>query len=359
MRFVFIGLSITSSWGNGHATTYRALIKALTRLGNHSLFLERDVPYYASNRDMPSPEFCEVRLYNSLHELKTRYAAQVNEADVVVVGSYTPEGVEVGKWVTDTSAGIKAFYDIDTPVTMAKLENNDFEYLEPGLISRYDLYLSFTGGPVLRMLENKYGSPAARDLYCSVDESLYFPEATNNKWDLGYLGTYSIDRQPTVQALLCEAAMRRTDRRFVVAGPLYPESIKWPENVERIIHLPPSEHRKFYNSQRYTLNVTRADMIRTGFAPSVRLFEASACGVPIISDYWEGLDTLFKPDEEILIAHTPADTLYYLKEIPEEQRLEIGRKAREKTLKYHTADSRARQLENYAKEILKEAKHTI
>ncbi|MGE5353176.1 MAG: glycosyltransferase, partial [Acidobacteriota bacterium] len=138
----------------------------------------------------------------------------------------------------------------------------------------------------------------------------------------------------------------------IVAGPQYPDTIQWPPNVERIYHLNPSEHRNFYNSQRFTLNITRADMIKAGYSPSVRLFEAAACGTPIISDYWEGLDTIFNLNEEILISRSPEDTLKFLKNFPEEERLKISSRARTRVLQAHTAMHRAQELENYILEMI-------
>lgn len=351
MRFVIIGLSITSSWGNGHATTYRALLKELSALGHDILFLEKDVPYYANNRDFPQPEFCTLGLYKSNDELKTKYGKAVAEADVVIVGSFVQQGVEVGNWAIDTAQGPTAFYDIDTPVTLAKLERGDYEYLDPEIISRYDIYLSFCGGPVLKQLEEQYGSPMARPLYCSVDTDLYYPEDQNEEWQMGYLGTYSTDRQPTVQELLNKPAARFPKENFVVAGPQYPSDFKWSHNVERIEHIPPAEHRKFYNSQKFTLNVTRQDMIKAGYSPSVRLFEAAACGVPIISDYWDGIDSIFELKTEILIARSYTDVVDYFEAIGEEERKKIGENARQKVMKYHTAKARAKELENYVKEV--------
>ena len=319
MNIVIIGLTITSSWGNGHATTYRSLIKGLQKLGHQVLFLEHDKPWYAGNRDMPAPPYCQTRLYNSVEELKQQYAKQVREADLVIVGSYTVQGVEVGQWVQQTAEGLKAFYDIDTPVTLAKLERGDYEYLTPELIPGYDLYLSFTGGTALEILEQQYKSPAARPLYCLSDPELYFPEATAERsYDLGYMGTYSPDRQPPLEKLMLNAAKQWPEGKFLVVGPQFPQDIQWPQNVARKDHLPPSEHRHFYNSQRFTLNITRVDMVRLGHAPSVRLFEAAMCATPIISDWWEGLDEIFTPGEEILISHSPEETLNYLKNTPDE-----------------------------------------
>jgi len=357
LDIVILGLSITSSWGNGHATTYRGLVRELSRRGHRVLFLERDVPWYAENRDLPEPPYGRTVLYSSLEELKDRFAREVRSADFVMVGSYVPEGVAVGEWVTRTASGATAFYDIDTPVTLAKLSRGDHEYLTPELIPCYGAYFSFTGGPILRRLERHFGSPMARPLYCSVDPSLYRPEEAAPRWDLGYMGTYSDDRQPTLDRLLLEPARRLSQRhrsgqgRFVVAGPQYPAEIRWPKNVKRIEHLPPRKHSRFYNEQRFTLNVTRADMIQAGFSPSVRLFEAAACGTPIISDSWPGLETFFAIGEEILTARTAGDVLHYL-QIPEEERRALGQRARARVLAEHTAAHRAEELEGYALSLL-------
>jgi len=352
MRAVLIGLSITSSWGNGHATNFRGLMAALTSRGHDVLFLERDVPWYAEHRDLPSPPYGATSLYRSLEELRDRHAADVAEADLVVVGSYVPEGVEVGRWVQQTARGVKAFYDIDTPVTLAALDRGDCAYLAPDLVPGYDLYLSFTGGPTLQRLERELGSPCARAFYCLVDPDAYAPADVPRTWDLGYLGTWSADRQPVLDALLVEPARRRGDLSFAIAGPQYPPDLLWPANVARIEHLPPAEHPAFYNAQRLTLNVTRADMVRSGWSPSVRLFEAAACGVPVVSDWWEGLDHFFTPGKEILVAHGPDEVLARLSRLDDERRAAIGAAARARVLAEHTAQHRAQELEEHVASLL-------
>ena len=352
LRIVIIGLSITSSWGNGHATTYRGLMRELVGRGHDVLFLENDKPWYASNRDLPNPPYGRTELYDSPADLKDRFGADVREADVVMIGSFVPEVVAVGDWITRTAGGLVAFYDIDTPVTLAKLAREDAEYLSRDLVRRYELYLSFTGGPTLRRLEREFGSPRARPLYCSVDPTIYYPQPAEPRWDLGYLGTYSADRQPALDSLLISSARQWDHGRFVVAGPQYPASIRWPSNVARVDHLSPFDHRAFYASQRFTLNVTRSDMIRAGFSPSVRLFEAAACGVPIISDCWEGLDHFFSIGDEILVAGGTTDVLRFLRETDELTRREIGRRARQRVLAAHTAAHRAAELEGHLLEAL-------
>jgi spore maturation protein CgeB len=343
MRLVVLGLSLSSSWGNGHATTYRALIKALAERGHQVTFLERDQPWYAAHRDLLAPDFCRLHFYRGLDELP-KFERLIAEADAVIVGSYVPEGREVGSFVQRAAGGVTAFYDIDTPVTLASLRDGSCEYLSPELIPAYDLYLSFTGGPTLDLLMNKYGSPAARALYCSVDDAAYRPVDTPRRYDLGYLGTYSPDRQPTLQELLVEAARRRPDLRFAVAGPKYPAELDWPANVDRLEHVPPHEHPAFYSACRFTLNVTRADMIKAGHSPSVRIFEAAACGTPILSDSWPGIEEILTPDREIAIVHDAGEVLAWLG-CDEARRRAMGEAARRRVLASHTASHRAAELE--------------
>jgi spore maturation protein CgeB len=259
----------------------------------------------------------------------------------------------VGEWVIAAARGIKAFYDIDTPITLSRIECGNAEYISADLIPLFNMYLSFTGGPMLKRLEQQYKSPMARSLYCSVDPDFYFPCECAKKWDIGYLGTYSEDRQPFLDRLMLEPARRWSDGNFTVAGPLYPDSIAWPDNVERIEYLPHSEHRTFYSSMKFTLNITRADMVRAGYSPSVRLFEAAACSTPIISDYWDGLETFFNPGTEILVSYSAEDTLRYLYETTEEERRAIGERARARILAGHTAAHRALELEGYVNELFK------
>jgi spore maturation protein CgeB len=352
LNIVIMGLSITSSWGNGHAATYRALAKALSDLGHSITFLERDVPWYREHRDLESPAYCKIGLYGSLIELAQRYSELVRDADLVVLGSYVPDGIAIGEWLTARAIGITAFYDIDTPVTLAGLDNNEIDYITPGLIPRFDLYLSFSGGPALGIIEDVYGSPLARALYCSADLRMHAARRAPPKWSLGYLGTYSADRQPALERLLLTPARQLQDNSFVVAGPKYPDTFGWPDNVTHISHLPPHQHSEFYCSQRYALNVTRSDMKSLGFSPSVRLFEAAACGTPLISDNWPGIETVFSPGTEILIASGPREIVQILKEIPNDRRLSIAANARARLLKEHTPAHRARQLETYYLEAL-------
>lgn len=345
LSIVFLGLSLSSSWGNGHATTYRALLRALAERGHDVVFLERDVPWYAANADLLYPSFCRLDLYGDLDDLARRHRRLLSEADVVIVGSFVPQGCAVARLVLGWATGLVGFYDIDTPVTLAKLDARDEEYLSPALVPAFDFYLSFTGGPTLERLRRDYGARLPWPFYCMVDPSIYRPTGEPKRWDLGYLGTYSADRQPALERLLIATARRLPDRRFVVAGAQYPDSIDWPGNVELIEHVPPSAHASFYSRLRFALNLTRRNMLATGWSPSVRLFEAAACGAVILSDRWEGLDSFFPENEAIVVVEDADDVETALARLDPSTISSIAARAREIVLANHTGHDRARDLE--------------
>jgi spore maturation protein CgeB len=343
-ELVCIGLSLSSSWGNGHATTYRALLRGLAAIGQKVLFLERDVPWYAANRDLPDPDFCELGFYASVEDLTRRFGPRIAGASAVIVGSYVPDGIAVLDVVLEQAKELKAFYDIDTPITLAALDKNAEDYIAIRQISRLDLYLSFTGGPTLDRLAQHFGARQPRALHCAVDETQWRPMAIEPRWDLGYLGTYSPDRQPALDRLLLQPARRLPRMRFVVAGPQYLASIDWPDNVERLEHVAPADHAAFYAAQRFTLNITRAAMIAAGWSPSVRLFEAASCGTPIISDRWNGLTELLPEHDAILIADNTDSVVAALTDLAESDRQRIGQGARAIVLDNHTGTARACEL---------------
>jgi len=345
MKLVFLGLSFSSSWGNGHATTYRALLKGLHQLGHEVTFLERDVPWYAGHRDLTSSDFCRLEFYSSMSELVHRHGPGIAAADAVVIGSYVPEGSVAIRLVRDIANGIVAFYDIDTPVTLASLAKGGDEHLVPALVPQFDLYFSFTSGPSLERLEREFGARRAVALHCMVDPDLHRPVKVPIEYDLGYLGTYSADRQPALEHLLLAPARQLPLLRFVVAGAQYPRDIEWPGNVEHREHVAPIDHPRFYGAMRFTLNITRADMVATGYSPSVRLFEAAACGTPLISDRWAGLDRFFPEGTAIIVADHSRDVIRALIELSENEASAMAAKAREITLAQHTGLARAREIE--------------
>ena len=348
MKIVIFGLSITSSWGNGHATTFRALARALHERGHRIVFYEHDLEWYANNRDMPQPPFCDTRIFENWQSVRQSALREAADADVVMVGSYFPDGLEAIDDILELSGPVKTFYDIDTPITVSQLrETGKTDYLRPDQIPGFDVYFSFTGGPMLREIEERFGAQRAVPLFCSFDPDEYRKFSVNKRFacDMSYMGTYAPDRQPKIDEFLCEPARRLPHQKFIVAGPQYPKSIKWHANVRRIMHLNPKWHARFYCSSGITLNVTRRDMVQAGYSPSVRLFEAAACAATIVSDNWPGLDTFFTPGEEILLPVSSNDVVNILSRIPADELRAVGQRAQQRVLAEHTSEKRALEFE--------------
>ncbi len=348
MKFAVFGLTISSAWGNGHATPWRGLCRALATRGHQVTFFERDVPYYAAHRDAPNPEGCELRLYAQWADVQGVAREVVSGADAAMVTSYCPDAQEASDLVLRTPRVVKVFYDMDTPVTLARLASGaQVEYVPRDGLAPFDLVLSFTGGRALDALQQQLGAREVAPLYGSVDPTAHHPVPTDpdRHFDFTYLGTYSPDRQAALESLFIEPARRRPGRRFALAGSMYPtDGFPWQPNIFYLAHMPPTRHPSFYSSSGWTLNITRGPMAEMGFCPSGRLFEAAACGTPVVSDWWDGLDTFFRPGSEIVIARTTDDVLAAL-DIDADARRQIAQAARARTLAEHTADVRAAELE--------------
>jgi spore maturation protein CgeB len=348
MKLVIFGLTISSSWGNGHATLWRGLCRALARRGHDVVFFERDVPYYALNRDLLELPYGELCLYPTWEDALPLARWHLSDADAAMVTSYCPDGIAASDLVLGAAVPVRTFYDLDTPITLARLEAGEaVDYIGPRGLGEFDVVLSYTGGRALEELQSRLGARWVVPLYGSVDQDAYRPTdgTAHYRADLSYLGTYAADRQPVLEQLLVGPARRLPDRRFLIGGAQYPAAFPWTSNIFFVRHLPPGEHPAFYSSARVTLNVTRAAMARMGYCPSGRLFEATACGAPVLSDAWEGLDAFFGPDSEILVAHDTDSAIGAL-ETSDAELARMASRARQRTLDEHTADRRAAELES-------------
>lgn len=355
MHLVIFGLTISSSWGNGHATLWRALVRALAARGHTVTFYERDVPYYASTRDRWSPpEGASLLLYGSLAEIREHARRDVDAADLALCTSFCPDGPAVARLILDSRAAIRAFYDLDTPVTLDAMRGGEpVAYLPAEGLSGFDLVLSFTGGKALTELRTRLGARTVAPLYGWVDPGAHFPVPPVESFcgALSYLGTYAADRQQALERLFLEPAQRAPEARFQLAGAQYPEGFPWPRNVAFARHLEPRLHPAFLCSSRATLNITRSAMAKFGYCPSGRLFEAAACGAPILSDGWPGLDEFFAPGREILRVDTADDVLAALSLTDAELR-RVAEAARANVLARHTAERRADELERLCERIV-------
>jgi spore maturation protein CgeB len=348
MKLVIFGLTVSSSWGNGHATLWRGLCKALAARGHHVVFFERDVPYYAMNRDLWTLAGGTLVLYPDWEAVLPLAREHLGDADVAMVTSYQADGVAATELVLQSPAAVRAFYDLDTPVTLDALAGGrPVPYLGARGLRDFDLVLSYTGGAALHELRSRLGARRVAPLYGHVDPDVHRPVPADAHYaaDLSYLGTYADDRQAALQRLFIEPAHSLPEQRFLIGGAQYPQDFPWAQNIWFRKHMPPEYHPAFFSSSRWTLNVTRAAMARMGWCPSGRLFEAAACGCPVISDAWEGLDAFFVPGEEIVIARETEDVVRAM-QMTDAERDAIARRARERTLDEHTSARRAAELES-------------
>jgi len=346
MRFVIFGLTVSSSWGNGHATIWRGLCGALGRSGHSVTFFEQDVPYYRQHRDLLDPSAYNLKLYRKWDEVEEEARKSLLDADCAMVTSYCPDARVASDLILDSSVPLRVFYDLDTPVTLRALdEQEEVPYLPAYGLGPFDLVLSYTGGKALNELKLRLGARRVAPLYGCVDPASHkrVPPAQQYSCAYSYIGTYAADRQFQLEELFLKPAREVPQSKFCIAGALYPENFPWAENIYFVRHLPPHEHSAFYSSSKLTLNITRAAMANMGYCPSGRLFEAAACGTPIISDRWDGLEAFFAPGKEILVAQNSQDVIDVLNlENPELQT--VANAAQIRVIQEHTADHRAAEL---------------
>ena len=354
MHIVVFGLTVSSSWGNGHATLWRALLKALAKRGHRATFYEHDVSWYADTRDnWATPDGITLRLYQSFDEIRSEALRSLNSADLGMFTSYCPDGPAAAELILNSQAMIKCFYDLDTPVTLNSLISEEpVAYLPAHGLADFDLVLSYTGGRALTELQSRLGARAVAPLYGSVDPEAHFPVPPLEQYRgiLSYLGTFAADRQHALETLFLEPARRMPNDTFQLAGAQYPDSFSSLPNIVFAPHLAPHLHPAFFCSSHATLNITRGVMAQYGYCPSGRLFEAAACGAPILSDGWDGLDMFFTPGEEILRVDTAEDVTQALC-LPDSALCTIAKAARERALANHTAEHRVMELEEICERI--------
>jgi len=347
VKIVIFGLTISSSWGNGHATLWRGLCKNLVRAGHDVVFFERDVPYYAGARDFFELPGGRLELFANWKAARAKAREDVRDSDATIVTSYCPDAIEATRLALDAARPIRVFYDLDTPITLAKLRKGEaVPYIGPNGLAEFDIVLSFTGGAsVFEEFRRLVGARRIAALYGHVDPDIHRPVQAQPRYraDLSYLGTYSSDRQQALENLFVTSAQRRQDLRFLIGGAQYPSDFPWSPNIYFVRHLPPAEHAAFFASSRLTLNVTRKAMAEMGWCPSGRLFEAAACGAPLLSDGWAGIDAFFEPGKEILLARDSPDVLAAL-DLDDSELRRIADRARQRALDQHSSARRTHEL---------------
>ncbi|MBX3221469.1 MAG: glycosyltransferase [Labilithrix sp.] len=352
MRLVVFGLSVTSARDNAHATFWRGVLRALAADGHEVVFFERDTPFFAGHRDLVAPDGYEVVVYPSWSGVLPRARRAVSRADVAIVTSGQADAAAATELVV-AAGHTRIFYDLDAPVTFQRLDRGELvSWLPPGGFGELDLVLSVTGGAALERFRRELGARRVAPLFACVDADAFRPPSPRREpvYDLSYLATSALDGLSGVESLLFGVAERAPERRLLVGGVAYAEDRQPSPNLDVVPRVPPAERPAFYGRSRLTLDGTAAATASSGFCPSPRLFEAAACGVPIISDGWHGIESFFAPGDEILVAAGADDVLAMLELSPEALGA-LARGARERVLAEHTAVHRARELVELARAI--------
>jgi spore maturation protein CgeB len=351
MRVVLFGSSLVSAYWNGAATYYRGMCKALHARGHEVVFVEPDLYERQQHRDLvEDPPYAEVRVCQGWDEL-AREIERARGADLVAKCS------GVGGWDMELAAAVLdlqsdrtrvAFWDVDAPQTLAAAFAEPVEGSRTfrSLVPRYDLILLYGGGPPVEAAYAQLGARRTKLVYNAVDPDEYYPvpAESDRASDLLFMGNRMPDREQRVRDLFFGAALLAPDQTFVLGGNGWGDA-SLPSNVRWIGHVPTGDHRGWNCSARLVLNVNRADMAATGYSPPTRVFEAAGCGSCVVTDAWQGIETFFAPESEILVASSAAELARYVRDVSPARAREIGAAARERVLRDHTYTRRAEDLD--------------
>jgi len=381
VKITFFGLSISSSWGNGHAAHFRAILRALHRLGHRVAFYERDLGQLARHREFTASDDFDLRLYRSWDEIRHTALEEADASDVVLVASHVPEGARIADAVLALDRPLRAYYEMNAPHTLARLRDGSLDYVRALQLPDFDLVLSRMGGRSLSALELDYGARLALPLYACVDPELHLrmPARPALRCELSFPGSCTPQRLARLKTLLGTVARRRPSWRFLVAGaqssgevpaaprkeprraesgrgssspktlpPLAAASARvherarrgWPAHLQRLELLSEADRVALFSSSRLVLDLPRRAAQAWGYCPSGRLFAAAACGTPVVTTGFEGLERFLEPEAEVLVAGNAAALLEAM-ERSDAELLGLGRRARERTLDEHTGYQRA------------------
>ncbi|HKW19124.1 MAG TPA: glycosyltransferase [Terriglobales bacterium] len=347
MKIYVIGSSITSCYWNGAATYYRGIYKNLRRLGHTITFAEPDIYNRQQNRDCAAVEYVDVRVYQTPHDLD-RVLSEACSADVIVkhsgVGSddelLEREVLQCGSLSTRV-----AFWDVDAPATLARVEH-DLRDPFRRLIPEYDFIFTYGGGDPVLEHYTALGAKNCFPIYNALDPDTHHPVSPEDQFrcDLAFVGNRLPDREKRVEQFFLAAAERAPEFRFLLGGEGW-GSKKLPNNVRWIGHVGTAHHNVINSSARMVLNINRESMAQVGFSPPTRVFEAAGAAACLITDAWTGVEQFYDPDREILVASNAEDVVRFLRERSIADALRIGSAMRDRALRDHTYELRAKQVD--------------
>ncbi len=347
MRIFAFGSSITSCYWNGAATYYRGIYKSLAALGHEVTFAEPDIYDRQKHRDLSDVEYANVIVYQTPADIDELLEI-ASTADLVVKHSgIGADDALLEKRVLECRGARSrvAWWDVDAPATLASVEadaKNPFR----ACIPQYDFIFTYGGGAPVVEHYLALGAKNCYPIYNALDPETHHPAAKDAtlECDLVFVGNRLPDREKRVEDFFLRAAELAPEMAFVLGGEGWGTK-RLPSNVKWIGHVGTGDHNRVNCSARMVLNINRESMADVGFSPPTRVFEAAGAGACLITDRWTGVETFFRPDEEILIASGAEDIVRFLREIGPEAAQKIGTAMRERALGEHTYSLRAQQVQ--------------
>ena len=348
MKIYVFGSSLTSCYWNGAATYYRGIYKNLSRLGHEITFAEPDIYNRQQNRDCSEIDYATVRVYETPRDLDT-VLSEACDSDLIIKHSGVgadDELLEAEVLLRDSEATRVAFWDVDAPATLARVEQNPRDPFRK-LIPKYDFVFTYGGGDPVVGQYMDLGAMNCIPIYNGLDPDTHYPVTPNEKFkcDLAFVGNRLPDREARVEQFFLAAAEKAPAFQFLLGGEGW-GSRTLPKNVRWIGHVGTDSHNTINCSARMVLNINRESMARTGFSPPTRVFEAAGAGACLITDAWKGVEQFFEPSREILVAHGADEIVSYLREISPADAHRIGSAMRTRALRDHVYESRAKLVDN-------------
>lgn len=347
-RIAFFGSSLVSAWWNGAATYYRGVLRALAARGHRVTFYEPDAWDRQAHRDIPDPPWARVVVYPATVAAALAAIDEARAADVIVKASGVgifDELLERAVIDARRPGALAVYWDVDAPATLDRVRAGADDRLRP-LIPRYDLVLTYGGGPPVVSAYRELGARACVPIYNALDPDTHHPVPAEPRFacDLLFLGNRLPDREARVEEFLLRAARLLPSRRFLLGGNGW-DAASVPKNVDCLGHVYTRDHNALNASALAALNVSRESMARYGHSPATRVFEAAGAGACLISDAWEGLDAFLEPGREVLVARHGGEVAELLDGLDPINARSIGEAARRRVLAAHTYAHRAAQVD--------------
>jgi spore maturation protein CgeB len=348
MRIYVIGSSLTSCYWNGAATYYRGIYKNLRALGHEITFAEPDIYKRQQNRDCPTIEYANVRVYQTPRDLDSVLAEACN-ADLIIKHSGVgadDELLEREVLKCRSTVTHVAFWDVDAPATLARVDEDADDPFRK-LIPLYDFIFTYGGGQPVIDHYRQLGAKNCYPIYNALDPDTHFPVPSDPQFqcDLAFVGNRMPDREARVQQFFFAAAEQAPEFQFLLGGEGWGTKAM-PPNVRWIGHVGTAHHNVINCSARMVLNINRESMAKVGFSPPTRVFEAAGAAACLITDAWLGVEHFFEPEREILVAHGSGDIVRYLRQISAEQARSMGSAMHKRALRDHTYELRAQQVDD-------------